>query len=75
MKRIISSGTIKLMVSVYTLYEPGHYEEATAPFAISPRKPVSEKANTSPFPTSGFLGTHTGDILGRVVQNQEQREL
>lgn len=72
MKGTISSGTISSMASVYTLYEPGRYAEATAPFAISPRKPASEKAKTSLFPASGFFGTQTLDSLGRVVENQGQ---
>ncbi|EHK45632.1 hypothetical protein TRIATDRAFT_41387 [Trichoderma atroviride IMI 206040] len=72
MKGIISSGTINSIASVYTLYGPGRYEEATAPFAISPRKPVSEKVNTSLFPAADFFGIHTVDGLGRVVESQEQ---
>ncbi|KAL7932141.1 Saccharopine dehydrogenase domain-containing protein [Trichoderma chlorosporum] len=72
MKGIISSGTINSMASLYTLYEPGRYAEATAPFAISPRKPASEKAKTSLFPGPGFFGTQTIDGLGRLVKGQEQ---
>ncbi|PNP58749.1 hypothetical protein THARTR1_01765 [Trichoderma harzianum] len=72
MRGTISSGTINSMASVYTLYEPGRYAEATAPFAISPRKPTSDKANTSLFPGSGFFGTQTLDSLGRVVAKEGQ---
>lgn len=72
MKGVISSGTINSMASVYTLYEPGRYAEATAPFAISPRKPVSDKANTTLFPSTGLFGTQTLDSLGRVVESPEQ---
>lgn len=72
MRGTISSGTINSMASVYTLYEPGRYAEATAPFAISPRKPTSEKAKTSLFPGSGFFGTQTLDSLGRIVAKEGQ---
>ncbi|KAL6829655.1 hypothetical protein J3E69DRAFT_380057 [Trichoderma sp. SZMC 28015] len=72
MRGTISSGTINSMASVYTLYEPGRYAEATAPFAISPRKPTSEKAKTSLFPGSGFFGTQIIDVLGRIVANEGQ---
>ncbi|KAK4064316.1 hypothetical protein Trihar35433_7833 [Trichoderma harzianum] len=72
MRGTISSGTINSMASVYTLYEPGRYAEATAPFAISPRKPTSEKAKTSLFPGSSVFGTQTIDVLGRVVANEGQ---
>lgn len=72
MKGTISSGTIGSMASVHTLYEPGRYAEATAPFAISPRRPESEKAKTSLFSGSSFFGTQNLDSLGRVVENQGQ---
>ncbi|KAL7797878.1 hypothetical protein V8C43DRAFT_329174 [Trichoderma afarasin] len=72
MRGTISSGTINSMASVYTLYEPGRYAEATAPFAISPRKPTSEKAKTSLFPGSNVFGTQIIDVLGRVVANEGQ---
>ncbi|KAL6701678.1 hypothetical protein J3F84DRAFT_399393 [Trichoderma pleuroticola] len=62
MRGTISSGTINSMASVYTLYEPGRYAEATSP----------DKANTSLFPGSGFFGTQTLDSLGRVVAKEGQ---
>ncbi|UKZ78308.1 hypothetical protein TrVFT333_006044 [Trichoderma virens FT-333] len=72
MEGTIGSGTTDSMASVYTLYEPGRYAEATAPFAISPRKPASVKAKTSLFPGSSFFGIQNLDILSRVVKNLGQ---